>query len=58
LLSARSAAILGASFLIALIAGGLTYLALGRSDSGLAGAILAAGTTFAGSIRLLITIIS
>jgi hypothetical protein len=58
LLSARSAAILGASFLIAIIAGALTYLALGRSDSSLAGAILAAGTAFAGAIRLLIAIIA
>ena len=58
LLSARSAAILGASFLVALIAGALTYLALGRSDPSLAGAILAAGTAFAGTIRLLITIIA
>jgi hypothetical protein len=58
LLSARSAAILGASFLIAVVAGVLTYLALGRSATGLAGAILAAGTAFAGAIRLLITIIA
>ena len=58
LLTARSAAILGTSLLIALITGGLTYLALARSDAGLAGAILAAGTAFAGSIRLLNTIIS
>lgn len=57
LLSARAAAILGASFLIAIIAGGLTYLALGRSTPSLAGAVLAAGTAFAGAIRLLITII-
>lgn len=58
LLSARSAAILGASLLTALIAGVLTYLALGRTVPGMAGAILAAGTTFAGTIRLLITIIA
>lgn len=58
LLSARSAAILGASLLAALIAGALTYLALGRTAPAMAGAILAAGTTFAGTIRLLITIIT
>jgi hypothetical protein len=58
LLSARSAAILGSSFLIAVIAGVLTYLALGRSAAGLAGAILATGTAFAGAVRLLITIIA
>lgn len=58
LLPARSAAILGTSFLVALIAGVLTYLALGRSAAGVAGALLAAGTAFAGTIRLLITIIA
>lgn len=58
LLSARSAAILGASFLVALITGVLTYLALGRSAAGVAGALLAAGTAFAGTIRLLLTIIA
>ncbi len=58
LLSARSAAIIGTSFLVALIAGVLTYLALGRSAAGVAGALLAAGTAFAGTIRLLLTIIA
>jgi hypothetical protein len=58
LLSARSAGILGAALLVALIAGVLTDLALGRTGSALAGAILAAGTTFAGTIRLLMTIVA
>jgi hypothetical protein len=40
------------------MAGALTYLALGRTAPAMAGAILAAGTTFAGTIRLLITIIA
>jgi len=58
LLSARSAAILGASLLIALITGVLAYLTLGRSPADLAGAILAAGTAFAGAVRLLMAIIA
>jgi len=58
LLSARSAAILGASFLISLITGVLAYLTLGRSSADLAGAILAAGTAFAGAVRLLMAIIT
>jgi len=58
LLSARSAIILGASFLIAVIAGVLAYLTLGRSPADLAGAALAAGTAFAGAVRLLSTIIA
>jgi hypothetical protein len=58
LLSARSAAILGASFLIAVIAGVLAYLTLGRFPADLAGAALAAGTAFAGAVRLLMTIIA
>jgi hypothetical protein len=58
LLSARSAAILGASFLIAVIAGVLAYLTLGRSPADLAGAGLAAGTAFAGAVRLLMAIIT
>jgi hypothetical protein len=58
LLSARSAAILGASFLIGFITGVLAYLTLGRSPADLAGAILAAGTAFAGAVRLLMAIIT
>jgi hypothetical protein len=58
LLSARSAVILGASFLIAVIAGGLAYLTLGRFPADLAGAALAAGTAFAGAVRLLMAIIA
>jgi hypothetical protein len=58
LLSARSAAILGTSLLIALITGVLAYLTLGRSPADLAGAILAAGTAFAGAVRLLMVIIA
>ncbi len=58
LLSARSAVILGASFIIAVIAGVLAYLTLGRSPADLAGAALAAGTAFAGAVRLLMAIIA
>lgn len=58
LLSARAAVILGTSFFIAVIAGALAYLALGRSTASMAGGILAAGTAFAGAIRLLNYIIA
>lgn len=58
LLSIRSAAILGASFLIAVIAGGLAFLTIGRFPADLAGAGLAAGTAFAGAVRLLMAIIT
>jgi hypothetical protein len=58
LLSARSAAILGASFLVGVIAGALTYLVLGQSSAALAGAILAGGTAFTGTVRLLMSIIA
>jgi hypothetical protein len=58
LLSARSAAILGASFLIAVIAGMLADIALGKSAASVPSSILAAGTTFAGAIRLLNSIIA
>ena len=58
LLSARSATILGASFLIALVAGVLAYLTLGRFPADLTGAVLAAGTAFAGAVRLLMAIIA
>jgi hypothetical protein len=61
LLSARSAAILGASCLIAAVAGVLAYLTLGKSPADLAGAALAAlaaGTAFAGAVRLLMAIVA
>ncbi|MGH3279817.1 MAG: hypothetical protein ACRDNW_11870 [Trebonia sp.] len=58
MLSARSAAILGASFLIAVIAGALAYFTLGRFPADIAGGALAAGTAFAGAVRLLMTIIT
>lgn len=58
LLSGRAAAILGSSFVVAVIAGVLTYLALGRSTEGLAGGVLAAGAAFAGTVRLLLVIIT
>jgi hypothetical protein len=58
LLSARSAVILGGSFFIAVIAGVLAYLTLGRFPADLAGAALAAGTAFAGAVRLLMAIIA
>jgi hypothetical protein len=58
LLSARSAAILGTSLLVAVIAGVLAYLTLGRFPADLAGAILAAATAFAGAIRLLMLIVA
>lgn len=58
LLSIRAAAILGTSFLIAVTAGALTYLALGRSAASLPSGILAAGAAFAGAIRMLNSIIA
>lgn len=58
LLSARSAAILGASFLIAVVAGALAYFTIGRFPANLAGGILTAGTAFAGAVRLLMAIIA
>jgi hypothetical protein len=57
LLSGRAAAIIGASFVIAVCAGTLTYLAAGKSSASLAGAILVGATAFAGAIRLLDSII-
>lgn len=58
LLSVRSAAILGASFLIAVIAGTLAYFMLGKFPIDLAGGVLAAGTAFPGTVRLLMMIIT
>lgn len=58
LLSARSAAILGASFLIAVLAGVLAFFMIGRFPANLAGAVFAAGTAFAGAVRLLMAIIA
>lgn len=57
LLSGRAAAIIGASFVIAVCAGTLTYLTAGKSSPSLAGAILVGAAAFAGSIRLLDSII-
>ena len=57
LLSGRAAAIIGASFVIAVCAGTLTYLTAGRSSASLAGAILVGSAAFAGAIRLLDSII-
>jgi hypothetical protein len=58
LLSGRAAAIIGASFVIAVCAGMLTYLSAGKSGASLAGAILVGAVAFAGAIRLLDSIIS
>lgn len=58
LLTLRSAAILGASVLIAVIAGGLTYLGTRGVIAGLAWAALGGGAAFAGAIRLLNSIIA
>lgn len=58
LLTVRSAGILGASFVIAVCAGVLTYLAVGKPGAGLAGAALAGGAAFAGAIQLLNSIIA
>jgi hypothetical protein len=58
LLTVRSAAILLASFVIAVCAGVLTYLAVGKPGTGLAGAVLTGGTAFAGAIQLLNSIIA
>lgn len=57
LLSGRAAAIIGASFVIAVCAGALTYLAAGKSSASLAGAIVVGAAAFAGAIRLLDSII-
>ena len=57
LLSGRAAAIIGASFMIAVCAGTLTYLAAGKSGASLAGAILVGAAAFAGAIHLLDSII-
>lgn len=57
LLGGRAAAIIGASFVIAVCAGTLTYLAAGKSGASLAGAILAGAAVFAGAIHLLDSII-
>jgi hypothetical protein len=57
LLSGRAAAIIGASFVIAVCAGTLTYLTAGKSSASLAGAILIGAAAFAGAIRLLDSII-
>jgi len=58
LLTGRSAGIIGASFVIAVCAGALTYLAVSKPGTGLAGAILAGGAAFAGALRLLDSIIA
>jgi hypothetical protein len=58
LLTVRSAGIIGASFMIAICAGVLTYLAVGKPGPGLAGAVLAGGAAFAGAIQLLNSIIA
>jgi hypothetical protein len=58
LLTSRSAGILGASFLIGVVAAGFAYLAVGKPGPGLAGAVLAGGAAFAGAIRLLNSIIA
>jgi hypothetical protein len=58
LLTGRSAAILGASFAIAVCAGVLAYLAVGKPGANLAGAVLAAGAAFVSAIRFLDSIIA
>jgi hypothetical protein len=58
LLTPRAAGILGASFVIALCAGVLTYLAIGNMPARAAGAVIAAGAAFAGTVRLLDSIIT
>lgn len=58
LLSGRAAAIIGASFVIAVCAGTLTYLTAGKSGASRAAAILVGAAAFAGAIRLLDSIIS
>lgn len=57
LLSGRAAAIIGASFAIAVCAGTLTYLAVGKHGATLAEPILVGAAAFAGAIRLLDSII-
>lgn len=58
LLPGRWAGILGASFLVAVCAGVLTYLAVSKPGADLAGAVLAGGAAFAGAVRLLDSIIA
>jgi len=57
LLSGRAAAIIGASFVIGVCAGTLTYLTVGKRSPSLAEAILVGAAAFAGAIRLLDSII-
>jgi hypothetical protein len=57
LLSGRAAAIISASFAIAICAGTLTYLTAGKRGESLAEAILVGAAAFAGAIRLLDSII-
>lgn len=58
LLTPRAAGILGASLIVGLCAGGLTYMAVGDTQSRFAGAVLAGGAAFAGTVKLLNAIIT
>jgi len=58
MLTGRSAGIIGASFLISVTAGVLTYLAVGSSHADLGAAFLAGGAAFASAIRLLNSVIA
>ena len=58
LLSGRAVAIIGASLVIAVSAGTLTYLTAGKSGASLAEAILVGAAAFGGAIRLLDSIIN
>lgn len=58
MMTGRTAGILFASFVIAVGAGLLTYLVVGKPGANLAGAALAAGAAFKGAICLLDSIIA
>ena len=58
MLSGRWAGIIGASFFIALCAGGLAYLAAGRSAASVPAAVLASGVAFAGALNFLNSLIA
>jgi hypothetical protein len=58
LLTSRAAAILGASFAIAVCTGILTYLTVGKPGAGQAAAVLAGSAAFVGAIRFLNSIIA
>jgi len=57
-LSGRWAGIIGASFMIGIIAGILAYLATGKSGASIAGGILAGGAAFTSALSFLNSLIA